>query len=282
MKMILRSISAVTPLLLLGVAQAQNSRFYFGYGDAATAELNGHSVGEEIPTDRGFRVLPGGHFKLQIWVEKLLGGAEDFTSLLSTHVAYDRAIVNNAEVIPESALMHRKLSYGGATLQSSLSNMARFASWDPLTDLPADRNNDGIQDINPLVGAARLRGVFSTDRFVTTERRAGFGGGWLALDADGRNTFFKLGPVGSKVHLFDFEMKNTLALYDIYGDDGLETGLALTPKTTANFQSGNHSAVRAFGDDTSLGSQLIVQGVPEPSSILALSLGGLVLLRRRK
>ncbi|MCE9557816.1 MAG: hypothetical protein K8R88_02585 [Armatimonadetes bacterium] len=265
-----------------GIAQAQNCRFYFGYGDAVTATLNGHAVGDEISTARNLKVLAGGHFNVQVWVEKLNGGPDDITASGGTHIAYDRAVAPNIGEISPAALMHRKLSFGGTNLRTSVTNRVSFANWNNQGQ-PLDTDSNGFQDVSTLgMPSAQLRGEYIVGS-GSTERRVGFGAQYTLTNPAGVGAWFKLGSVGNKVRLLDFEMTNALGVGEIYGDDGLEAGLVLTPKSTATFQAGAHSYF-APNDwpSTTLGSRLIVQAVPEPSGVLALLPGALLLLPRKK
>ncbi|MCE9557815.1 MAG: PEP-CTERM sorting domain-containing protein [Armatimonadetes bacterium] len=285
MKTNVRSFAAVCGLLLGAVAHGQNSRFYFGYGDSQTAALNGHAVGDEISTANYLKVQPGGHFKVQVWVEKTGGGVDDLSVGLSTHIAYDRGRSSNAGDSPESVLMHRKLAYGGSSLTASVSNRASFANWDRYGNA-YDEDSDGAQDVTTLrIASSQLRGEYQTGT-GPTERRMGFGGQFVLTGLQNLGAFFKIGAMSTKVRLFDFELTNTLGYGEIYGDDGLETGLSLTPKATDQRQAGaqTYLATRDEPDihQSTLGSQLIVQAVPEPSGMLALGLGALIFLRRKK
>lgn len=276
------AVLALGSLLSAGIAHAQNSRFYFGYGDAHTAGLNGHAVGDEISTARNLKVESGAHFKVQVWIEKTGGDADDITAGISTHVAYDRGNAANTGNIPSASLMHHKLAYGGASLGASVSNRASFANWDN-HGVAIDSDGNGSQDVTTLgLAIANQQGEYKAG-IGSSKRRIGMGGQFILTGLGTFGAFFKIGEVGSKVRLFDFDLTNTLGYGEIYGDGFEETGLALTPKLTTAFQAGTSSYLSLNDRDlTTVGSQLIVQGVPEPSSILALSLGGLVLLRRRK
>jgi hypothetical protein len=66
----LKIFSAVMGLAVaVGAAQAQDVRFYLAYGDVATANRNGSSVGAELKTSAPFRVGPiGSRSVVSLWV----------------------------------------------------------------------------------------------------------------------------------------------------------------------------------------------------------------------
>ncbi|MCE9559719.1 MAG: hypothetical protein K8R88_12300 [Armatimonadetes bacterium] len=280
MKICFRSALVLCSFGPFVAAHAQDFRFYYGYGDQATATLNGRAVGDEILQASPLRVHAGGRFKLQVWTEKLT--SQDFVTVaISVHMAYDRAISSNGSNIQTSAFMHRKIAFAGPGTGSSASNFGTFDMYDQQGGI-VDVDQNGVQDAAPLrptIIAPHGEYLPGGD-YDRTERRAGLGTSLILNTTNDPGHWFKMGTQGTKSRLYDYEFKNNLGVGESYGDAPLETGIGITYRNSAHGSQLGHSFVGA-GNLTSSGTQLTVQAVPEPSGLAVVTLFIIAFGRRR-
>ena len=93
-------------MLSAQVTCADSARFFFGYGDEATAQLARSSgidplaeVGREIPGDRLAVPTVGGKFKVQLCIEAQLASLpQRYCSNATMNIAFDRTLCSGGSI----------------------------------------------------------------------------------------------------------------------------------------------------------------------------------------
>lgn len=291
MKLNTRTIALATVLGVAGVANAQ-FRYFFAYGDADFATLQtknyagvsnpAAAVGVEIPTNAPVKVWKAGDgktFKVSVYAERISGNADDVYAGGSVQALYDTAPVANSTTVltSESTLVQKKIGFGGTTLNGS------FGGWGTRgvfgSDGSAiDDDGDGNQDTAAFSALSRgIRGEFTGN--TTSPRRVGLS---TQFQMNPSGKFFKV-AVGEKIKIVDLTFKSNLAAWEVYGDDGAETGLNLFVFSgTGTANGGSSTFIGGANVANAAGSRLTLQAVPEPGTVTAILAGlAAVALRRR-
>jgi hypothetical protein len=280
MNLIAKSLAFVAAATLTSVSHADTYRYFFGYGDANLAALNGAAVGDAVPNNRNLIVptsaSPVTSYTLQVWVEKLTGSSNTLQSGTSTHISFDRGVAANIGQVSASTFQHKKVKPFGANANAAVSNRASFAAY---------TNTGAALGMNGTLGNnSQYRGEYQAGQAATL-RMTGYGIQSMFLAADGQPAHFKL-SLGSKYRLMDVSFVSGLVGGEVYGDNGDETGIVATTSDASSSETsaGARSYVASVGTsyNGNTGQRLIVQGVPEPGSLLALAAGLLVVLRSKR
>lgn len=286
MKINTRTLVLAMALGTTAVANAQ-FRFFFAYGDAQTvgfarnAFLGGQdptsAIGKEIPAGTNFLVPKAADtvntFTVQLWVEKIGGGADDLYFGASNMVAYDRMSSGNAGALNPASFLDQQIQASAAAAASNVSSRASFAAFD-------NAGND-LGDTGTLGNSAQFRGTYAAGAASVRPVGIGVQSNFLAAGS-GDPAAFKL-AVGSKTRLMNLTLKSNMAPKSIYGDGGSEVGLSYFTNNTSTQAAGAMSYISAQNAGNT-GARLVLQAVPEPTTALAIAAGlaAMVLRRRSK
>jgi hypothetical protein len=286
-------------MLALGIVAAASgeavstARFWFAYGSdefASFARQNGDplaAVGREIPP--GPLRVPvathhGGVFKVQFWTEYVSGTTDyEYTPGGQMNIAFDRTLCGqNGTDPPLNANSFRKVQPKyTSSLRECVTNGAIVDSW--VGSEAIDANGDGLQDKSQLrpyrTQGVFLQGTVGPGESLRPVGLAAYVGGYI-VDPPGYEdwrTGMRLYR-GVPQRIFDIEWQSNLAVGETYGFNEGETGLWIW---TTNPPSGlaNNTVVV---DGLNIGARYnLIGAVPEPSSLMALGVG-LLLIRRRQ
>jgi hypothetical protein len=275
------------------VAATGTARFWFAYGSedfAAFARQNGDplaALGREIPSGT-LRVpassVAGGAFKVQLW-ERIDGTFEEhrYASGLNMNIAFDRTFCGDANTNPPlNAQSFRKVQPKyESSIRESVTNGAIVDAFDPD---PLDLNGDGVQDRAQLRPFA-AQGVFTQGTVGQGESLrpvglAAYVGGFIVDPPEfaGALSGMRLYR-GVPQRVFDIEWQSNLAVGETYGFGEGETGLWIWTTNPPRFLANNTSL---YSDLVHVGARYnLIGAVPEPSSLMALG-AGLLLIRGRQ
>ena len=260
-----RTLAFALALGVAGAANAQTLSFVLGYGDAATAALNGSSVGSAIAPGTVIKVgAIGTTSTFQVWVKS----SADFVATGGNlFVGFDQATATNNTTYANNAAAQTAGVAKKIRLANAYSNFATGQAG------ILNGGAEGTVDLGQAVSAASFRASRTTST-ASQVKAIGldFGFGW----GTGNKAKY---TGGVAVRLANIDVTNAaIAAGDIFGDAAGENGLTLNRDTAAgangaNFLSANYSAPSVSYD---------LQAVPEPGTILAISAGLAALARRRK
>jgi len=269
---------ATTALLLASLSANASVRFYMAYGSPELAALNSGAVGSEISQQSPLRVLPGHKFKVQMWMENTQPGLTRAT-YWSTNVAFDRSLRADSEewdFLDQHAF--RKIRPAYSDYSDCVSNYANFPAFTFFGN-PIDLNSDGVQDTaawEPIND--ETFSIYGTQGPGVTVRPVGLGATMQGVNQDVRELASAFLPAG-RHRLWDYEFTNAMAPGETYGFGQGETGLTIT----TGVSNGTNGATW-FPNSQNIsfsGGRYNILAVPEPSSLLALG-AGLLLLRKRR
>lgn len=303
MKLSTRYIAFAVALGAAGVASAQ-LQVYYAYGSQHLVQLNkadyfpggasnpAAAVGGKVEgvlriprMDESINGVMGG-FTLQVRV-KNMGSA---TARLQSGVFFaGMGLVDNVAsnaTASTDALFNAwtagwPIVHAGGT-RGTLSGSTTF-NGDVRANLGSTAGDDPEVRYGPnALGGGRVLGTFRSAPAGNATRVAGitFAAGWR--DPDGGDTDpvanqIDLGA-GQDILLLTLNLRNkSLANFDIYGDGAGENGLSLnvgTPPSSHNFNFANNT--------TTAPSDLDLQAVPEPGTMLALGAGLAAVAARRR
>lgn len=306
-KYLLTIISTVLPLFAL--AQSREFRFSLAYGDEQLVQLARSAgtdplaaLGREIPQGVTLQVPSFQPFKVQVHtVHNDMGFGTVYVNTYQNFMAYDRARLFHVATTTAPQLdehSFRKLSpryTGNQELNLNASNFQSRTVYD-LNRNTRDENGDGVPDLatwrrqGGSVGAGGYLPIGNTN-YVVRPAGIGMGAAPLFRLANGNvgAGWVKLLP-GERMHMFDLEYTNALAVGETYGYGAGETGLLL--HTTGGDQDGEANNMGFQRNDIfnpepwrNIGAKYNLIGaapVPEPGSAVALALGVLAFAMRRR
>jgi len=301
MKLWTRFLSAFVGASVLASVANADIRFYYGYGDEATASLQresfggviangGASVGSEVP-DGGTITMPvgGGTIRLQVWAENT--GAGHWVNAVSIFNAFDRGATSSAPIYRRDSALGdvgqlsdadpymQMVSYGGSSLANSTTWANSLETWSYLS---------GAWTSESTVGTfSEVQSYAIQGSEVTAPEGDHYVGYGIEAGLSPLGEVIRLGQ-GSKTHIADVTLASGIANgpLNVYGDDPSETGLKLLVGTnlysSGTFFLGGRNSQFGFVDPPTMGSSYKLMTTPEPGTWLALALGALGFVRRRR
>jgi hypothetical protein len=287
----------LAPIMILAATCGHTQttiRFWFAYGSegfASFARANGDplaAVGKEIPPGP-LRVphagVGGGTFKVQLWREVTGATFEHrYSSGGRINIAFDRTFCGDSNTDPPliSESFRKVQPKYLNSLRECITNGSLVDAW--IGDEAMDVNNDGIQDtaqIRPFQSqGVFLQGIYGSGESLRPVGLAAYAGAYI-VDPPG----FEDNRSGMRLYrgvpqrMFDIEWQSNLALDETYGFGEGETGLWIW---TTNPSTGLANNTAIWDDAVHIGARYnLIGAVPEPSSVMALG-AGLLLIRRRQ